>query len=98
MKTIYSGAICAVLCLAAATGQAADVTITINGQVVAKPCTISTTTAHVSLGTLPTSTLQSAGSVSDWKAVALKLTNSLVGARIVEATLTGTSDPTGPYF
>ncbi|GAA0505004.1 type 1 fimbria minor subunit FimG [Tatumella terrea] len=98
MKTIYSGAICAVLCLAAATAQAADVTITINGQVVAKPCTISTTTANVSLGTLSTSTLQSAGSVSDWKAVALNLTNCPVGTSSVKATFTGTSDSTGTYF
>lgn len=98
MKTIYSGVICAVLCLAAAAVQAADVTITITGQVVAKPCTISTTTANVSLGTLSTSTLQSAGSVSDWKTVALDLTNCPVGTSSVKATFTGTSDSTGTYF
>lgn len=33
----------AILALASATIQAADVTITVNGKVVAKPCTVSTT-------------------------------------------------------
>jgi type 1 fimbria pilin len=32
--------------------QAADVTITVNGKVVAKPCTVSTTNASVELGEL----------------------------------------------
>ena len=35
----------AILALASATIQAADVTITVNGKVVAKPCTVSTTNA-----------------------------------------------------
>ena len=98
MKTIYSGVLCAMLCLAAEAVQAADVTITINGQVVAEPCTITTTTANVSLGTLSTSNLQSAGSVSDWKTVALELTDCPVGTSSVTATFTGTSDSTGTYF
>ncbi|VDR24916.1 P pilus assembly protein, pilin FimA [Raoultella terrigena] len=34
--------------------QAADVTITVNGKVVAKPCTVSTTHATVDLGDLYT--------------------------------------------
>ena len=37
----------AILALASATIQAADVTITVNGKVVAKPCTVSTTNATV---------------------------------------------------
>ncbi|STH71596.1 P pilus assembly protein, pilin FimA [Escherichia coli] len=39
----------AILALASATIQAADVTITVNGKVVAKPCTVSTTNATVDL-------------------------------------------------
>ena len=39
----------AMLALASATIQAADVTITVNGKVVAKPCTVSTTNATVDL-------------------------------------------------
>ncbi len=42
----------AMLALASATIQAADVTITVNGKVVAKPCTVSTTNATVDLGDL----------------------------------------------
>ncbi|PCQ40076.1 fimbrial protein, partial [Citrobacter freundii] len=39
----------AMLAFASATIQAADVTITVNGKVVAKPCTVSTTNATVDL-------------------------------------------------
>ncbi|WP_425431547.1 fimbrial protein [Escherichia coli] len=41
--------------------QAADVTITVNGKVVAKPCTVSTTNATVDLGDLYSFSLMSAG-------------------------------------
>ena len=47
----------AILALASATIQAADVTITVNGKVVAKPCTVSTTNATVDLGDLYLSVL-----------------------------------------
>ncbi|MFC6376541.1 fimbrial protein [Tatumella terrea] len=97
MKTIYSGIICAVFFMAAVV-QAADVTITINGQVVAQPCTIATTTADVDLGNLSTVNLESAGAVSDWKSVTLDLTNCPVGTSSVKATFSGTSDSTGTYF
>ena len=36
-----------VILAASAVVQAADVTITVNGKVVAKPCTVSTTTATI---------------------------------------------------
>jgi minor fimbrial subunit len=39
--------------------QAADVTITVNGKVVAKPCTVSTVNATVDLGDLYTFSLVS---------------------------------------
>lgn len=77
---------------------AADVTITINGKVVAEPCTIATTTANVDLGNISTTTLASAGSTSDWKSVTLNLTNCPVGTSSVMATFSGTSDSSGSYF
>ncbi len=42
------------LILACSPLQAADITITVNGKVVAKPCTVSTTNATVDLGDLYT--------------------------------------------
>ena len=65
----------AILALASATIQAADVTITVNGKVVAKPCTVSTTNATVDLGDLYSFSLMSAGAASAWHDVALELTN-----------------------
>lgn len=65
----------AMLALASATIQAADVTITVNGKVVAKPCTVSTTNATVDLGDLYSFSLMSAGAASAWHDVALELTN-----------------------
>ena len=46
--------------------RAADVTITVNGRVVAKPCTIQTKEANVNLGDLYTRNLQQLGSASGW--------------------------------
>ena len=96
MKKIISGF--ALIFLALCSARAADVTITINGQVVAKPCTIATTNANVALGNLPTFSLINAGSTSDWKTVTLNLTNCPVGTSNVKATFSGTSDSTGTYF
>ena len=53
----------------------ADVTITVNGSVVAKPCTVSTSDVTVYLGDLYTFNLLSAGSSSAWHEVSLNLTN-----------------------
>ena len=47
-----------------ATIQAADNAITVNGKVVAKPCTVSTTNATVDLGDLYSFSLMSAGAAS----------------------------------
>jgi len=77
---------------------AADVTITVTGQVVAKPCDIETTNANVDLGGISTFSLASAGASSDWKTVTLNLSNCPIGTSKVKATFTGTSDSTGNYF
>lgn len=85
------------LLMAAFSLQAADVTITVNGKVVAKPCTVSTTNATVDLGDLYTFSLVSAGAASAWHSVALDLSNCPVGTSRVVATFSGTADGTGYY-
>ena len=82
----------AILALASATIQAADVTITVNGKVVAKPCTVSTTNATVDLGDLYSFSLMSAGAASAWHDVALELTNCPVGTSRVTASFSGAAD------
>lgn len=77
--------------------QAADVTITVNGSVVARPCTVSTTNATVELDELLTTDLKAAGSASEWHSVTLNLTNCPVGTSSVTALFTGTADTTGYY-
>ncbi|MDU7828363.1 MAG: type 1 fimbria minor subunit FimG [Escherichia coli] len=81
----------AILALASATIQAADVTITVNGKVVAKPCTVSTTNATFDLGDLYSFSLMSAGAASAWHDVALELTNCPT------ASFSGAADSTGYY-
>ncbi|MND12682.1 S-fimbrial adhesin protein SfaS precursor [compost metagenome] len=85
------------LLMAASSLQAADVTITVNGKVVAKPCTVSTTNATVELGDLYTFSLVSAGAASAWHSVALDLSNCPIGTSRVVATFSGTADSTGYY-
>lgn len=75
----------------------ADVTITVNGSVVAKPCTVSTKDVTVELGDLYTFDLTSAGSASAWHEIALNLTSCPVGTSAVTATFSGTTDSTGYY-
>lgn len=86
-----------VLALAVSPLQAADITITVNGKVVAKPCTVSTTQATVELGDLYTFSLVSAGAASAWHSVALELSNCPVGTSRVTASFSGTADATGYY-
>ncbi len=65
MKAHYAGWLLAgALALNIIPLQAADITITVNGKVVAKPCTVSTTNASVDLGDLYTFSPVSAGSAS----------------------------------
>ncbi|MFG1173979.1 fimbrial protein [Erwiniaceae bacterium CAU 1747] len=80
------------------TATAADVTITVNGRVVANACTIGTVNANVALGNLNTFSLVSAGATSSWQTVNLSLTNCPIGTSRVTAKFTGTSDSTGNYF
>lgn len=85
------------LALLPLTTRAADITITVNGRVVAKPCTISTPTADVALGDLSASSLSSAGAASAWHDVKLDLNNCPEGTSQVTATFSGTADGTGYY-
>lgn len=97
MRWFQPGWLLAVILAAPSTLQAADVTITVNGKVVAKPCMVSTTNATVELGDLYTFSLVSAGSTSAWHTVALDLSNCPVGTSRVTASFSGTADSTGYY-
>lgn len=77
--------------------RAADVTITVNGTVVARPCTVSTPSATIDLGDLYTYDMATAGSASPWKSVTLNLSNCPVGTSRVTAVFSGTADGTGYY-
>lgn len=98
MKWIHAGWLLAIALTASSPAlQAADLTITVNGKVVAKPCTVSTTNASVELGELSTFSLISAGSASSWQSTALDLSNCPVGTSRVTASFSGTADATGYY-
>ena len=98
MKWILPGRVLAgVLIVISSAAKADDVTITVNGRVVAKPCTISTPTATVDLGDLYTFNLIQAGASAAWHDVVLNLTNCPVGTSKVTATFSGTVDATGYY-
>lgn len=76
--------------------QAADVTITVNGKVVAKPCTVSTVNATVDPGDLYTFCLVRPAPLRP-HSVALTLSNCPVGTSRVTASFSGTADATGYY-
>lgn len=97
MNWFQSGWLLAVMLSASSMLQAADVTITVNGKVVAKPCTVSTVNATVDLGDLYTFSLVTAGSASAWHTVALELSHCPVGTSRVTASFSGTADATGYY-
>lgn len=97
MKWFQSGWLLATMLAASPTLQAADVTITVNGKVVAKPCTVSATNATVDLGDLYTFSLLTAGSSSPWHSVTLDLSNCPIGTSRVTAGFSGTADSTGYY-
>ncbi len=90
MKWTHVGWLLAGLLTASASLRAADVTLTVNGKVVARPCTVSTVNATVELGDLYTFSLIGAGSASAWHSVALDLSNCPVGTSRVKATFSGT--------
>lgn len=98
MKANYAGWLLAgALASSVTTLKAADITLTVNGKVVARPCTVSVTNASVDLGDLYTYHLVSAGSFSPWHSTALELSNCPVGTSRVVATFSGTADSTGYY-
>ncbi|TJF03128.1 type 1 fimbrial protein [Escherichia coli] len=70
---------------------------TVNGRVVAKPCTIQTKEANVNLGDLYTRNLQQPGSASGWHNITLSLTDCPVETSAVTAIVTGSTDNTGYY-
>lgn len=86
MKRLHKRFLLATFCtLFTATLQAADVTITVNGRVVAKPCTIQTKEANVNLGDLYTRNLQQPGSASGWHNITLSLTDCPIETSAVTA-------------
>ena len=97
MKWTHAPWLLAVIMTFASAPQAADVTITVNGKVVAKPCTIATPKATVDLGDLYTFNMLSPGSASGWHDVTLELSNCPVGTSRVTASFSGTADATGYY-
>ena len=95
MKRLHKRFLLATFCtLFTATLQAADVTITVNGRVVAKPCTIQTKEANVNLGDLYTRNLQQPGSASGWHNITLSLTDCPIETSAVTAIVTGDQDAT----
>ena len=98
MKLTRNGWLLALmLSVASPTMQAADVTITVNGKVVAQPCAVSTKNAAVELGDLYTFSLVTAGSSSAWQDATLSLSNCPGGTSRVTASFSGTADATGYY-
>ncbi|MBU3895660.1 type 1 fimbrial protein [Serratia rubidaea] len=99
MNGIYTSLLVGAFILAGLNkAQSADVTITVNGRVVAKPCLVSTPTAAVPLGDLYTRDLTAAGAASNWHPVMLTLTNCPIGTSRVTATFSGTADSSGKYY
>ncbi|WP_241573367.1 fimbrial protein [Rosenbergiella nectarea] len=80
------------------TADSADVNITINGQVVARPCTVSTPTVNIDLGALNSADFITPGSTSAWQAFTLNLSSCPIGTSKVTATFSGTSDSSNTYF
>ena len=74
-----------------------DVIITVNGRVVAKPCTYSNRSTNVNLGDLYTRNLQQPGSASGWHNITLSLTDCPVETSAVTAIVTGSTDDPGYY-
>ncbi|CAD5668165.1 TPA: fimbrial protein [Escherichia coli] len=83
--------------LSAPLAQAADATITVNGRVVAKPCTVSTKNVKIDFGTLYAYSFINAQSTSQWKSFDLQLTNCPVGTSQIVASFSGTPTNTDYY-
>ncbi|MEQ5091661.1 fimbrial protein [Providencia rettgeri] len=85
------------LCILPYLAIAEDVRITINGKVVANPCTVETTSSTVDLGDLFTFDFLSAGSASTWHDINLKLISCPEGTTKVTAMFSGTPDGVDYY-
>lgn len=74
---------------------AADVTIRVNGSVVAMPCQTLPGDTSVDFGDIYSTSLNSPGSVTAWKDITLALSSCPVGTSSVKVAFTGTqaSDP-----
>ncbi|WP_421512492.1 fimbrial protein (plasmid) [Enterobacter sp. JS8-1] len=72
----------------------ADALLTLNGNVVASPCTVDTDTVNktVDLGAAQRRDLQTAGEGAEWQDFGLLLTNCPPGTTKVTASLSGTAD------
>lgn len=86
-----------IVCLISFSAFTADVTVTVNGKVIAKPCTIVTSDMNIDIGDLFTFNLVSPGSSSEWHDFNLKLSNCPVGTSRVKATFSGSADSSGYY-
>ncbi|HDR2350171.1 TPA: type 1 fimbrial protein [Enterobacter asburiae] len=84
------------------TAQASDpVQITVTGNIVASPCTVSTANGSqtVNLGDdLQSADLQKAGSATPWKNFVIQLDNCPDGTTTVDATFHGTPDESLPEY
>ncbi|HGM5490687.1 TPA: fimbrial protein [Serratia fonticola] len=80
--------------------QATDVTININGRVIASPCTVDgAQSVNVDLGqNIEAASLSTAGSSSEWSSFNLNLKNCPASTSNVTATFSGTADSTSPNY
>ncbi|MGE6178855.1 fimbrial protein [Aeromonas salmonicida] len=74
-----------------AVAAAADAVITVNGKVVALPCTVDTTQLTFDLGKIYASTLSKAGSYGEWVNATIKLSACPAVTSSITATFSGQS-------
>lgn len=74
-----------------------DITLTINGKIVAKPCTVLTSTTFVDLGEFTTSDFLKPGSVSEWKKLKIYIGGCPAGTSKVNVKFSGKEDANGYY-
>lgn len=72
--------------------QAADVTVTVNGSVVATPCDVVTASADIDLKNIYVSDLKNPGSSSNWHDFSLELVNCPTQTSYVVASFRGAAD------
>jgi len=72
--------------------QAADITITVSGRVISKPCTVANEKLDIDLGDIYTAAMSKAGSRTDWHNINLELRNCPAGTTRVLASFSGATD------